>query len=209
MDRLFQQWKKPTGLLGNILTRILNISHANGIQWGLGQIEINHNEIILDIGCGGGSAVKIMAEKSINVKVYGIDYSLESVQISKANNSKLIRDGRVFINQGNVSKLDFPNNYFDLITAINSHYYWPNLLHDFGEVLRTLKPGGRFIIIGESYKGSKFEKRDRAFIDSLHMNYHSKSELVELLSAIGYINITINENYEKGWICCICQKQGN
>jgi ubiquinone/menaquinone biosynthesis C-methylase UbiE len=209
MDRLFQQWKKPTGLLGNILTRILNISHSKGIQWGLEQIEIKRNDIILDIGCGGGSAVRIMAEKSINGKVYGIDYSPESVQISKANNSKLIYDGRVFINQGNVSKLDFADNYFDLITAINSHYYWPNLLHDLCEVLRTLKPSGKFVIIGESYKGSKFEKRDRAFIDSLHMNYHSTSELVKILSTIGYINITIKENYEKGWICCISQKQVN
>jgi ubiquinone/menaquinone biosynthesis C-methylase UbiE len=209
MDKLFQQWKKPTGLLGNILTRILNISHAKGTQWGLEQIEINRIDIILDIGCGGGSAVRMMAEKTINGKVYGIDYSPESVQISKANNLKLIHDGRVFINQGNVSKLDFPNNYFDLITAINSHYYWPDLPHDLNEVLRTLKSGGKFVIIGESYKGSKFEKRDRAFIDSLHMNYYSKSELVTLLSAIGYINITIKENYEKGWICCISQKRNN
>jgi SAM-dependent methyltransferase len=105
--------------------------------------------------------------------------------------------------------LDFADNYFDLITAINSHYYWPDLFRDLGEVLRTLKPGGKFVIIGESYKGSKFEKRDRAIIDSLHMNYHSTSELAKLLSTIGYINITIKENYEKGWIYCVSQKQAN
>ena len=195
MNVIFQQWKKPSGLMGKILSRILNISHARGIQWGLGQIEIKQSDIILDIGCGGGSAVRMMAEKATSGKVYRIDYSEECVQISKAENSKFIKEGRVIISNGAVSKLIFPDNYFDTITAINSHYYWPELSNDLCEVLRKVKPGGKFVIIGESYKGSKFEKRDKAFIESLHMNYHSKDELVNLLEKVGYV-----------WICCIGKK---
>jgi ubiquinone/menaquinone biosynthesis C-methylase UbiE len=206
MNVIFEQWKKPSGLMGKILSRILNLSHERGIQWGLSQIEIKQNDIILDIGCGGGSAVRIMAEKVTIGKVYGIDYSEECVQVSKAENSKFIKEGRAIINNGKVSELLFPDNYFDTITAINSHYYWPELPKDLSEVLRTLKPGGKIVIIGESYKGSKFEKRDKAFIESMHMNYHSKNELAELLARVGFVNIIITEKYDKGWICCISKK---
>jgi serine/threonine protein kinase len=45
-----------------------------------------------------------------------------------------------------------PDDVFDLVTAVETQYYWPNLVKDMQEVLRVLKPGGTLIIILESYK---------------------------------------------------------
>lgn len=42
---------------------------------------------------------------------------------------------------------------FDLATAVETHYYWPDLNADMQEVLRVLKPVGTLIIIAEAYKG--------------------------------------------------------
>ena len=36
---------------------------------------------------------------------------------------------------------------FDLVTAVETQYYWPDLAHDMREILRVLKPGGRFLCL--------------------------------------------------------------
>ena len=51
-----------------------------------------------------------------------------------------------------MSKLPFPDGMFDLVTAVETHYYWPDLVADMREVLRVLKPGGTFVLIAEAYK---------------------------------------------------------
>ncbi len=149
-SRFLSQWRKPTGRLGRILAWVLNVSHAKGTSWGLQHITIEKSFSILDIGCGGGGFVHELAGMVTEGKVYGIDYSEECLAVSRRTNRLWIKMGRVEILNGPVSSLPFPNQMFDLVTAVNSHYYWPDLVSDMQEVLRVLKPGGRLALIGES-----------------------------------------------------------
>jgi ubiquinone/menaquinone biosynthesis C-methylase UbiE len=73
----------------------------------------------------------------------------------KKNNARWIDINRVEIRQGSVSQLPFPDDTFDLVTAVETHYFWPDLPADMREVFRVLKPGGAVIMIAETYKGSK------------------------------------------------------
>jgi len=41
---------------------------------------------------------------------------------------------------------------FDIVTAVETHYYWPNLATNVKEILRVLKPGGTFALIAEAYR---------------------------------------------------------
>jgi SAM-dependent methyltransferase len=50
-----------------------------------------------------------------------------------------------------VSRLPFPDDKFDLGAAVETRYYWPDLVKDMREIRRALKPGGAPIIIAESY----------------------------------------------------------
>jgi ubiquinone/menaquinone biosynthesis C-methylase UbiE len=47
------------------------------------------------------------------------------------------------------SALPFADGTFDLVTAIESHFWWPELPQAAREVLRVLKGGGRFAIVAE------------------------------------------------------------
>jgi ubiquinone/menaquinone biosynthesis C-methylase UbiE len=203
----FSQWRKPTGPLGFLLARILNASHGAGVAWGLQQIQIEEDFSILDVGCGGGRTVHEMSKTDIGGKVFGIDYAEECVKVSTRVNAKLIEQGRVSIQQGTVSELPFPDATFDLVTAVNSHYYWPCLLTDMREVLRVLKVEGMFSIIGEAYKGGKFDKRNRRFVELVNLTYMSIAELKELLRQVGFIDTEVFEQYEKGWICATARKK--
>jgi SAM-dependent methyltransferase len=102
--------------------------------------------------------------------------------------------------------LPFPDGAFDIVTAVNSHYYWPDLVRDMQEVSRVLKPGGCLVLIGEACKGGKYDKRDQKFVELVHLAYHTADELGNLISKAGYSKVQMFEEYDKGWICGIGRK---
>src|SRR5262249_59949844 len=108
----------------------------------------------LDVGCGGGRPIRKLATVASEGAVFGVDHSQERVEASRAQNAPLIRAGRVDIRQASVSRLPYPDATFDLVTAVETHYYWPDLPDDLREVLRVVKPGGTVIVIAESYRRS-------------------------------------------------------
>ncbi|WP_298518228.1 class I SAM-dependent methyltransferase [uncultured Methanobrevibacter sp.] len=144
----FDNMRKPKGKLGNIQLKSMNKEHTPVSLWGLKHLDIKPDDIILDVGCGGGININRMAKKA--KMVYGVDYSIESVKLSKEVNRQEIYDGKVKVLEGNVAKLPFEDNTFDIVTAFETVYFWPDIEKCFGEVKRVLKPGGIFLIGMES-----------------------------------------------------------
>src|SRR5713226_3573953 len=147
------QCSKPTGWLGRFTLWRMNSSHSRLTDWGLGHMAIENHSTILDVGCGGGRTVSKLAAIATQGKVYGVDYSEESVAASKRTNAHWIALGRVEIRYGSVCHLPFSDGMFDLVTAVETHFWWPNLPGDMREVFRVLKPGGTLIVIAESIRG--------------------------------------------------------
>src|SRR5262249_56973506 len=77
------------------------------------------------------------------------------------------KTGRVEIRHASVSHLPFPDQMFALATAVETHFYWPDLPPDMREVLRVLKPGGALVIVAEVYKGGKYDRRVQRFADMM------------------------------------------
>ena len=46
--------RKPVGELGHQILDRMNKSHENMAQWGVSHFDIKEDDLILDIGCGGG-----------------------------------------------------------------------------------------------------------------------------------------------------------
>jgi SAM-dependent methyltransferase len=82
-------------------------------------------------------------------KVYGLDVSGECVSVARRTNRRWIKLGRVDNRHSSVSCVPFCEHLFDLVTAVETHFFWPDLVADLREVLRVLKPGGKLIIIAE------------------------------------------------------------
>jgi ubiquinone/menaquinone biosynthesis C-methylase UbiE len=206
LDKIILQVRKPNGLLGRLMARGMNINHRKLTDWGLEFINKNDIKNILDIGCGGGRTIKKISILSPKSNVYGIDYSKESINISASVNKKNIKNGRVILKEANVSSMPFEDNYFDLIIAIESYFFWPDLENDMKEVLRVLKKNGIFLIVSGEYKNDKYDKRNKSFVEKLNMHYHSPEDLYNLLFNSGFKNIKIYEKYENGWLCEISEK---
>ena len=208
ISKLLDQCRKPTGRFGRLILRDFNRHHSKVTDWGLQHLAIQKHDTILDVGCGGGRTVHKLAGIATDGKVYGIDFSEESVTVSRRTNKQWIAMGRVEILPGSVSRLPFSDHMFNLVTAVETHFFWPDLVADMHEVLRVLKPGGKVIIIAEAYKGAKYDKSKmfQKLAELMNIAPLSVNEYSELFSRAGYSDVEMFEEYEKGWICGIGKK---
>jgi ubiquinone/menaquinone biosynthesis C-methylase UbiE len=186
----------------------MNASHSKLTDWGLEHISIENYHTILDVGCGGGRTIKKLAAMATQGKVYGIDYSEKSVAVTKKTNARWIDAGRAEIQQGSVSQLPFPDGMFDLVTAVETHFWWPNLPGDVREVFRVIKPGGTLVLIAEIYKGANTmaAKLAEKYAARTSMILLSVDEHRELCTHAGCLDVEVIEERNKGWICVVGRK---
>ena len=118
-------------------------------------------------------------------------------------NKKLIDAGRVEILHASVESLPFPDDYFELVTAVETYYFWPDLINNLKEVHRVLKPGGSVILINEMYRHDRFEKRNAKWARMGDFTYHLPEEFREFLRDAGYALIEIDVLERKNWIVAI------
>ena len=95
--------------------------------------------MVLDCGCGGGANIKTLLKLCPNGKVQGIDYSAVSVEKARKVNARAIAAGRCTVQQASVAELPFKAEQFDVVTAFETGYFWPELAQNFREVYRVLK----------------------------------------------------------------------
>ena len=202
------QCQKPAGLLGRFVLWNMNSRHSKVTDWGMSHILIDKRDTILDAGCGGGRTVNKLAAIASQGKVYGVDFSAESVAFASRINKQWIDAGRVEIREASVSQLPFAADVFNVVTAVETHFWWPDLPSDMREVLRVLKPGGVLIIIAEVYKGANTVTAKLAEKYALlsGMKLLTANEHRELFTNAGYSDVKIIEEPRKGWICGIGKK---
>jgi len=190
LNQLIEQAKNPRGIIGSIMLRIMNSSHTSMNQWALEKVKVKESAVILDIGCGGGKTIQLLSKRNTSRKIVGIDYSEQAVKDSIRANKQDVEKGKVNILQASVTDMPFSNNTFDIITAFQTHYFWPDLEKGVKEAFRVLNKDGHFLIIAELYK----------------INYHMKTyktreELEQLFIKTGFNSIKFFEQNNAKWLC--------
>ena len=105
-------------------------------------LQLRPGDRFLDLGCGCGAIAEHMAELT-GATPHGVN--LDRSQIEKAwRNPNLPRDNFAV---GDFNKpLEFDDDSFDAVYAIQPMTYVSDHEFTFSEVFRVLKPGGRFVI---------------------------------------------------------------
>jgi ubiquinone/menaquinone biosynthesis C-methylase UbiE len=186
----------------------MNASHSKVTDWGLTHVSIEKHHTILDVGCGGGRTIHKLAATATQGKVYGVDYSEESVAATRRTDARWIEMGRVEVRHGSVSQLPFPDGMFDLVTAVETHFWWPDIPVGMREVFRVLKPGGTLVIIAEIYKGANTlaARLAEKYADRSPFKLLSVEEHRKLFANAGYADVQVMEECVKGWICGVGRK---
>jgi ubiquinone/menaquinone biosynthesis C-methylase UbiE len=169
----------------------MNVAHIAVSRWGLGHLAIGPADHILDIGCGGGKNVARMLKRAGEGKVCGLDYSEVSVEKTQRVNRKAVRAGRAEIRLGSVSENPWPDNTFDIVTAFETVYFWPDFAQDLREVRRVLKPGGLFFICNEIDRPEEGEALYQYWIKTMNLKTYTAPEFQNYLTAAGFIDVKI------------------
>ena len=206
---LVNQVRNPRGLFGKMIAKRMNKGHAALAEWGLSNIRLKMDIDILDVGCGGGANIKNFAKVVTEGKVFGIDYSPASVEVSKEVNKDFINSGRVEIHHSSVSELPFDENTFDLVSGFEAYYFWPDLINDLKEIYRVLKNNGILLLVNEGYKCENEKKRKivEKWTKLGNFKVHSPDEYKDFLKKAGFSDIQIFEQKEQGWITSIAKKK--
>ena len=191
----FQNTCKPEGIGGKIMVNMMNAGHSSMAEWGFTHIEIRNDYRCLDIGCGGGANVKKLLVKTPYGKVIGIDYSEVSVIKSSKINKAEIENKHCEILQGNVMKLPFRKETFDIITAFETIYFWPDINEAFKQVYRVLKVSGTFMICNESNGENSKEEKWTKIIQG--MKIYNSEQIKKSLEDAGFTDIKIHKNKTK------------
>jgi len=205
LSKIFSNTRKPEGFFGRMIVNGMNGGgHAKLAGWGLSEVSIAENADILDVGCGGGANIARLLRRAPKGTVTGIDYSSVSVKKSSEVNAKAIAAGRCQVVEGSADALPFEDDSFDLVTAFETVYFWPEIEKCFAGVRRTLKDGGHFVIVNEDDGLSGNNEKWEKLIDGMHT--YTPDELRTHLTAAGFHDITVRRDEQRHWLCVTAEK---
>ncbi|HPX59807.1 MAG TPA: class I SAM-dependent methyltransferase [Bacteroidales bacterium] len=189
--------KPSSTFLGRMMLKGMNFGHQKMALWCIdNHIKLSGNEDVLDVGCGGRQNIANFLKRTNGI-VCGIDYSLASVEKSLNKNKMAVLEKRSEIVQADVSAIPFENEIFDLVTAFETIYFWEDIINDFKEIKRVLKPNGKFVVCNEA---SKLKGNER-WTNILDMNIYTAEEIVAFMHHVGFVDI---KTYKKDKTQCIC-----
>ena len=192
LKRMMLLGERPKGLIGKISGIIMNLSHSKIYLWAIENLNIKHQSRVLDVGCGGGKAVKIFASSAKNGTVCGVDHSEEMVVMARRLNHHFIGSNRVQIRQASVLELPYRENCFDIITAFETIQFWPDVINGLKEVKRVMKPEGQLLIV------NRFPKQDSKWYQLLKLK--SADDYKKSLYQVGFAPIRLETRSKPGWI---------
>ena len=192
LRKFFSNCGKPQGRMGRVVVAMMNRAHAGIAAWGLSHLDLQGNEQVLDCGCGGGANVAVFLRMVDEGHVTGLDYSPVSVEKARAVNRAAIDAGCCEIVQGNVQELPFGDGQFDVVTAFETVYFWPEIACCFAEVHRVLKSGGVFMITNETTGKTGAHEKWQKLVDG--MSVYTGEELEALLIGAGFARVEVDED---------------
>ena len=192
LRKFFSNTGKPEGTMGKVVVAMMNRGHAGIAAWGFSHLDLQGNEQVLDCGCGGGANVAVFLRMVDEGHVTGLDYSPVSVEKARDVNRAAIEAGRCEIVQGNVLELPFDDGRFDVVTAFETVYFWPEIARCFTQVHRVLKPGGMFMITNETSGKTGAHEKWLKIVDG--MSVYTGEELKSMLTGAGFARVEIDED---------------
>lgn len=100
----------------------------------------------VDLGCGPGHLVFLLARQAPNLHVTGVDLSDTMFAAATAYAHQTGLGDRVAFRLGDVARIPFPDRSVDLVVSTLSLHHWSHPVAVLDDVARVLRPGGAFLI---------------------------------------------------------------
>jgi SAM-dependent methyltransferase len=107
-------------------------------QAALARVRIDAGDRVLDVGCGVGAFLRLVAQRG--GEPYGLDASESLVEYARG------RLPRADIRIGEMEALPWEGDFFDIVTGFNSFFFANDMVAALREAGRVAKPGAHVVI---------------------------------------------------------------
>ncbi len=106
----------------------------------------NPRGTVVDIGCGPGYLLAVMARAFPDTQLVGVDLSEEMTATAARNLAALGPARPVEFRTGDVHDLPFEDGTVDFAVSSLSLHHWSDPRHALEEIYRILRPGGQMLV---------------------------------------------------------------
>lgn len=150
-------------------------------------------KLLLDIGCGTGRLLELLAHELPQAQLTGLDLAPNMLQQARER-----LDNQITLVQGDAEQLPFADQTFDLVVSSSTFQWLAQLDTCFGEAARVLKPSGRFVFslfgqgtLGELQTSWRTALADCCRIDAVHRHdgthrFHTAEQVAAALATAGF-----------------------
>jgi len=162
----------------------------------------NIPKTFLDVGCGFGGTSRHIAKKLPETQVTGITISPKQVErateLAKEQNVPNAKFMLV-----DALNMTFPDNSFDFVWACESGEHMPDKKQYIEEMMRVLKPGGRFVMAtwcqrddsAKPFTPEEEKKLDFLYSEWTHPHFISIEDYVKLIEGTGVMEKVGSANW--------------
>jgi ubiquinone/menaquinone biosynthesis C-methylase UbiE len=145
---------------------------------------------VLDIGCGTGILLQLLAQSGNDLKLYGLDVASGMAETAQAKLGKTAE-----ICQGSASHLPYDDCSFEYVTCSTSFHHYSEPQKALCEMFRVLKPGGSLILL-DPFTNGILRKVICAVLDTLSRetgtNLFTREQMFRMFQNAGFCLIEHN-----------------
>jgi len=144
---------------------------------------------VLDVGCGTGSLLALLARHARAERLVGLDYADAMIRRAAEKFANSEYAGKLHAVRGDSERLPFGEHSFDVVTCCNSFHHYPHQAEAIRSFRRVLRPGGLLLLIDgfrDNVIGWVVFDVGVALVEK-HVHHASWSELREMIGAAGFV----------------------
>lgn len=143
---LLPQLGCPDGDIGVAVGEMLERVNGGVIDASYNLLGVDADERILEIGLGNGGHMASVLKRAPQMRFVGIDISSTMTTVARARHESLTGRSQFALVTADALRMPFVQGSFDKAIAINTIYFWPDLLMGLREIYRVLRASGVLVI---------------------------------------------------------------
>ena len=125
----------------------MNIGNRRINRVALDAVDPKPGERVLDIGCGGGVALRqTLRRVGLDGRVADVELSSDMIRRAQRRWRRQVESGTLALYEASVEAIPTDDESFDAVYTVNTVYFWSDLTAAFKELRRVTAPGGRVVL---------------------------------------------------------------